>query len=506
MNRTLLPASGAQSPPSGQWCIDMDNAASVLCNTHVLQHSCPALGLLGVGDTGRLVPTAMSQLEAALAADAPGQPEDMAPRALPLASFVADGMVGAGATAGLALPMSSGEQSVRPPPPAQLQQLSDSRRVQMMVRHVEQSLQLVPAVLAVVNALQKSGQWPTAAGQPVDSPAGALAERMRRLCRFLSWLGRAATLPKPVLATAEQLPELAASASEAWLLVQRRLLQLHSSQLAGAEDNHSGGDDGSGSDGSSSNSGSGGNSGNGEDVGLLDLDLRGCSMRLFRVCLAQCSRGLGSLYGTLRSQAASRQASSRQGAAAGPAAILQLPGLPTILQLVTTTSITARLAAGMQQEAADVATRRQQLQLLACSENEPPAACAAALLGYALSGMHYCAAVGLAGQAEGDELPPEGARDIGRCAGWHNPKPLLDAVAHWLGTLSLPRNSRLPVHNCITSARSWLLNLPGPSDAHAPSRSILLQAVWHATIRGHLRRRRTAGCSVRRACPGWRCH
>jgi hypothetical protein len=187
----LLPVSGAHAASGIQWHPGLDSAAAVLCSPFLLQHTCPALGLLGECDTGRLVPTARARLEAALEQAGEGGSAHAALSCLSLAAFAADGTVAACSVAGLPAPAVVGEESPRPQPPAALLRLTATQQEQLQSRLLGSALQLVPAVLAAVDAALRHRLWPPTAGQPASeqpAPVANVRHAMARLGAFFSWL------------------------------------------------------------------------------------------------------------------------------------------------------------------------------------------------------------------------------------------------------------------------------------------------------------------------------
>ena len=224
--RSLLLADGAAGVPDRRRSALLGSAARVLCDPQVLQYSCPTLGLLGVDDSHQLFPTALSQLEAVLAEDAAKQPTDSALHALSLAAFTADCVMAAGAAAGLAQISVRDEQSVPPQQPAALQRLSGARQEQMQSQLLETAVQLVPAELAAVDAALQHRLWSRNADELHDKAAAEARGDMSRIGSFCDWLGRTAAESKHAVAGLTPYGTVTADVTEAWFVLQYRLLQL----------------------------------------------------------------------------------------------------------------------------------------------------------------------------------------------------------------------------------------------------------------------------------------
>lgn len=358
------------------------HASNVLFSPCMLSCSCPLLGVLGVADTGQLVPRAQRSLEAALADGSACQPADAAWHAVRLAAFVARGVQCSGEAAGLDLAAPQAQQAVRQRLLPALQQLSGSGRAAAQARALLQAVQAVPAVAGAVDALLHQGLWPGTVSGTGSQSEQERAQDLRDLSRFVSWVGRSAAAIHTTFAAAVRTDDAAASIAEAWLLVQTRLLQLHAACPPGTGSSPSGSSSGD----SSASAASGG--GDGADV-----------MHSFKTGLAQCSDGLSMLLNCLSAFApealhgASRGTTgSRTGAAAGSGAGAagQHPLLHTMLQLVTTTSLTAHLAAGMVQRQPDQQLWLAQVELLACRQEDMPAVPAAHQLLFASMGLSMC--------------------------------------------------------------------------------------------------------------------
>lgn len=398
---TLLPASKVQGAPSERWCADVDSAAMVLGNPHVLHHSLPALGLLGDADTAQLVPTALNSLRAALAEEPASQSAGAAQRALPLAVFATSCMAATGAAASMALLGQRGTDASRAP--AAVLQLSRSKQEQLQVQMLLQALGLVPAVLAAIDAVLRHKMWPPAAGQAADPAAMLPSSAMLRLSGFFAWLGAGLqAAPMQVAAGLETAAAAGiAAVAQAWLLLQYRLLQLCAYQPASAR------------------------------VGCFNsaaaIGSEASGVNILQRSLAHCSRGMAKLLDCFVTVLGARQSSSNQvrdeaaemaaavasasASAVDAAAAMaagQHPALPIVPQLVSAVSIVAHVAADAHCCLSSDGEAAQQLAhvLLDCPPGGAPVFQAAEQLYYAVTGLQVCF-------QEADDNQP--AEALGRC-------------------------------------------------------------------------------------------